>query len=378
MVHFSQREQALFDLLEDEKSRQIFAACKIYSEGRADSRRIFRDLIERPAGFESLISHLAHNKYIIWGAGSVCKKLVNIFAFFDADKNCIEIWDSNPELQGGEICGIPIVAPKSVLNDEDRQRLYLIGLSEKMREKQCTEIYFSLAGLGVPVDKILRPYWDVYNEWSYFDKDIVVKNLGPDEVFVDGGSYDFYTSSAFVKACDSRGATVKRIYAFEPNAEFGELCRKNAGRLGDKARVINAGLYSRDTNLYFEMHPSNKDCLMATDKVTDIKLPVITLDNHVDADDKVTFIKYDVEGTELEALKGASKIIRRDTPNLAICIYHKPLDYIEIFEYIYSLVPEYKFYIRIYGAGGGDIVLHAVKERSDEPLFKWHNPERFI
>lgn len=365
MSSLSQREQVLFDLLQDEKSRQIFIACKAFAEGNAKRRTVFKDLIERPEGFESLMSRLSQNKYIIWGAGSVCKKLIDVFSYFDADKNCIEIWDKNPKLQGREIFGIPVVAPKNTLNDADRQRLYLIGLSEKMRKEQCAEIYSSLVNLGVPVDNILRPYWKVHNEWSYFDKDIVVKNLGQDEIFIDGGSYDFYTSNAFVKVCDDAGATVKRIYAFEPSDEYGELCRKNAVYLGDKAKVINAGLYSSDTTLYFEMNSSNTGGLIVTERNADNNMPlaVVALDNCVDINDKVTFIKYDVEGAELEALKGAANTIRRDTPNLAICIYHKPLDYIEIFEYIHSLVPDYKFYIRIYGAGGGDIVLHAVKKR---------------
>lgn len=364
MRQLSQREQILFDLLQDEKSRQIFLACKAFAEGNTKRRTVFRDLIERPEGFESFISRLSQNKYIIWGAGSVCKKLIDVFSYFEVDKNCIEIWDKNPKLQGTEVSGIPVVAPKNNLNDADRQCLYLIGLSEKMRKEQCAEIYSSLVNLSVPVDNILRPYWRVHNELSYFDKDIVVKNLGQDEVFIDGGCYDFYTSNVFVKVCDDAGATVKRIYAFEPSDEYGELCRKNAAYLGDKAKVINAGLYSNDTTLYFEMNPSNTGGLMAADKVTDISLEVVALDNCLNTDDKATFIKYDVEGMELEALKGAANIIRRDTPNLAICIYHKPFDYIEIFEYIHSLVSDYKFYIRIYGAGGDDIVLHAVKESS--------------
>ena len=76
-------------------------------------------------------------------------------------------------------------------------------------------------------------------------------------------------------------------------------------------------------------------------------------------DDNVTFIKMDVEGSELKALEGAKNTIIRKHPRLAICIYHKAMDVIEIPSYILSLVPEYKFYIRHYNSHMWETVLYA-------------------
>lgn len=57
-----------------------------------------------------------------------------------------------------------------------------------------------------------------------------------------------------------------------------------------------------------------------------------------------TFIKMDVEGAELDALKGASETIKRLKPKLTICLYHKLEDMWEIPLYLHQIVPEYKFY----------------------------------
>ena len=73
----------------------------------------------------------------------------------------------------------------------------------------------------------------------------------------------------------------------------------------------------------------------------------------------ITFIKMDIEGSEMRALKGAKQIITTYKPKLAICIYHKLDDLWRIPQYIHSLVPEYKFYIRHHSILYSDTVLYA-------------------
>lgn len=60
-------------------------------------------------------------------------------------------------------------------------------------------------------------------------------------------------------------------------------------------------------------------------------------------DEVITFIKMDIEGSELPALQGAENIIKEQKPKLAICLYHKIEDFWEIPMYIHNLLPEYHF-----------------------------------
>lgn len=76
--------------------------------------------------------------------------------------------------------------------------------------------------------------------------------------------------------------------------------------------------------------------------------------------ERITFIKMDVEGSELEALKGAENIIKNQHPKMAICLYHKIEDFWQIPMYIKAIVPEYRFGIRHHcPANFNDTVLYA-------------------
>jgi len=61
--------------------------------------------------------------------------------------------------------------------------------------------------------------------------------------------------------------------------------------------------------------------------------------------DRVDFIKMDIEGAELDALKGAEASIRKHRPKLAISLYHKPDDFDSIPRYLAGLDLGYRFYL---------------------------------
>lgn len=61
--------------------------------------------------------------------------------------------------------------------------------------------------------------------------------------------------------------------------------------------------------------------------------------------EKINFIKLDIEGAELETLKGAAGTIGKYKPQLAICVYHKNSDFWEIPRFLKELVPEYELYL---------------------------------
>ena len=95
-----------------------------------------------------------------------------------------------------------------------------------------------------------------------------------------------------------------------------------------------------------------------------LKFKTVSIDDLVVSGsiEKVDFIKMDIEGAELNALKGAEQTIRRFKPKLAITVYHSIKDFWEIPEWLDSLGLGYKFYLRHFTIHAEETVLFARSE----------------
>lgn len=61
---------------------------------------------------------------------------------------------------------------------------------------------------------------------------------------------------------------------------------------------------------------------------------------------KFSYIKMDVEGGELDALKGAAETLKRDRPRLNIALYHRSEDIFTLPLAVNELNPTYEFHLR--------------------------------
>ncbi len=101
-------------------------------------------------------------------------------------------------------------------------------------------------------------------------------------------------------------------------------------------------------------------------------VPVRTLDSVIaeasargdlPADLPIDFIKYDVEGAEVAAIRGSMATIRRDRSALLVSAYHRSEDLFALPLLLHELVPSYHLYLRrAPGIPAWDINLYAVHE----------------
>jgi FkbM family methyltransferase len=75
---------------------------------------------------------------------------------------------------------------------------------------------------------------------------------------------------------------------------------------------------------------------------------------------RLTFIKMDIEGAEYDALRGGAKVIQRDQPVLAICVYHTQNDIWRIPLLVREMLPSHNLYLRAYEGDGFQTVMYAV------------------
>jgi hypothetical protein len=85
---------------------------------------------------------------------------------------------------------------------------------------------------------------------------------------------------------------------------------------------------------------------------------------------KIDYLKLDVEGSELAALKGADMAIKKFRPKLAISLYHNPNDLFEIPLYIKNQYPFYDFYLDHYTIHYDETVLYCMPKSPDGVLKK--------
>jgi hypothetical protein len=96
-----------------------------------------------------------------------------------------------------------------------------------------------------------------------------------------------------------------------------------------------------------------------------ISLKTEALDNIL-FDIKPTFIKMDIEGSKLDALKGARSVIKKNLPVLAVCLYYKQEHLWQIPIYIKSLYEDYSLFLKRYSDECWDTILYAVPKRSKQ------------
>ena len=195
--------------------------------------------------------------------------------------------------------------------------------------------------------------------WSgndqYFVEDIVKFNDG--EVFVDGGGFIGDTAQVFIDMAKKAKVKFKKIIIFEPDQTNCDLIRKHFRRRDDVV-VVQKGLSDREETLLFAGEGGG--VMVVKDAAENaFSVPVIDLDSVPECQD-ATWIKMDIEGSEMDALKGAREVILRNHPKLTICIYHSNEDMLCIAEYIHELVPEYKLYVRCHKWDGTEAVLYAI------------------
>lgn len=355
-----QKANKIYNSLEDNESKDIFESRLLYSI-TADIEHIHRIVKKYSPSMESLYSqekvrhfvkflespYQKKKNIIIYGAGKVGQIIENMLK--NVNVECFS--DINVDLQASGVNGVPVISPQTLVSQYSENAVVILAVW-KQYHKDLTG-FFTKHGMA---ERDIINGLDFLNfkgnhDNQYFDPNLI--NYSNNEIFVDAGSFNFNSSIFLAQQCK----TLKKIYAFEPDRKNIEICRKRVNTFTKcEVKLFEAGLWSCNDILNFNLYGGGGSCIVDSGNA---KVPVVPLDNVID-ENGVTFIKMDIEGAELEALKGAAETIKRFKPKLAISIYHKPEDIIDIPGYIMDLNRGYRFFIRHYTNWTVDTILYAL------------------
>ncbi|MFF2912218.1 FkbM family methyltransferase [Paenibacillus sp. NPDC057934] len=359
------------------------------------------DLLEKDSDYLEFLTDVSNKNpndrpIVLFGAGAwgVC-----CYSAIEKYFKTVLFCDNNPDKWGTTLIGVPIISLDSLKNiytesniiitsldyyDQILQQLTEHGMQDRVLQQLKGFTHLGFADYYNTVSKHKADFEKTYslladdysrqiffnrinscitannkylfplrsNSPQYFEDGIV--KLSGNEIFVDGGAYTGDTVEEFLQQTEGK---FEKIYSFEPedskHLEFHHKFSNN-----QKIELIPYGLWKENDILKFDALDNGSS---GVNEEGGIEIKVVSIDDTL-KDTPVTFIKMDIEGSELEALEGAEQTIRRYKPKLAICIYHKPLDIVQIPLFLKEIVPEYKIYIRHYSVGIGETVCYAIAE----------------
>jgi FkbM family methyltransferase len=226
-----------------------------------------------------------------------------------------------------------VLAAANLWADEASRREYLRQLMWRLT--------MDFDGLSMPVAHPI-----------YFPDDLY--KLKADEAFVDCGAFDGDTIDLFIAQSENR---FQSIVGFEPDpANFMKLndsVGKYAPDLRDKITLHNTATGSAHSMTRFAGDGLPSSAMGSGD----IEIEVVALDDVIS---DVTYLKMDIEGAEIDTLKGAEGLIRAQTPVLAICCYHRQDHLWKVPLLIHSMNDNYRFFLRPHDIEMWDLVCYAI------------------
>jgi FkbM family methyltransferase len=244
----------------------------------------------------------------------------------------------HPFLQPGGATDLPKLAEaREIMHLEQDKHYYDLVISALTQKSDLRALYSALTGL---YSRMGRQYLDY----------IVPSAI---RTVIEGGMEDGRNTVQFLGAFPD-----PVIHAFEPDADaIARSYFKPYLEHHPRVRISPLALWSGNDRLPFSTGKKGRSTL-STEKPPGSPcsppstVGAISIDQFVATHgiEKVDFIKMDIEGSETEALIGATGVIRAHRPQLAVCMYHRLEHYHEIPLFLASCAEDYVFRVGHYSA----------------------------
>lgn len=181
--------------------------------------------------------------------------------------------------------------------------------------------------------------------------------LTPSEAFLDVGAHHGETTLRFLKEIDSH---FLKVWAIEPDPLNLAVLQENLSKLPvevkNRIHVLTFAIASWKGKGHFF------DGLGYASQLTELgqgKIEVRLID---DLNVAPSYIKLHLEGSELDALNGATETLRLHRPIVAATSYHNALGIMEFPQWLMEILDNYRFFLRLHSWCGTGAVIYAVPQ----------------
>lgn len=217
-------------------------------------------------------------------------------------------------------------------------------LARRLSDEASRQVYGDLMDFRLNYNLEAMERYSVRPWNQYFEPFL---HLGEKEVFCDIGGYVGDTTEEFIRRCPG----YRKIWFFEPEPGLMSQAKERLKAFGN---IVYAPFAASDRagRVLF----SSSDSASKLSDAGDLEVRAARIDDVVDS--QITYLKMDIEGSESQALSGARETILRYHPRLAVCVYHKGADYIDIPKQVLSIRDDYDLYLRHYTEGVTETVMY--------------------
>ncbi len=238
------------------------------------------------------------------------------------------------------VCGTQLFDSEFYSDNEDR----ISAVEDLLADETSKEVYKSIIDFKLSGD--IRHLRNTHSDFSEVYRDFL--HAEDFEVIADLGAYNGDT----LREIKPYAKKLKKAVAFEPDRRnHRKLCEYAQSETAFEIEAHKKAAWSRSETLIFDGSGNRNSTL-----ISDESLPVTkgakcvevnadSLDNILSGR-RVDYIKYDVEGSEKEAIDGSRQTIGACSPALFISLYHRSEDIFSLPLLIHERYPEYKLYIR--------------------------------
>ncbi len=248
----------------------------------------------------------------IYAVANECELYAPDVPVCQSDLFCREFYEENKE---------KIYAARDLLHDEESRRIFDLVIKYKLSGD-------------------IRYLTEAQNERS----DVWGTLIKPANIniAIDAGAYNGDT----VRELRDLGAPLKKIYALEPDRRnFRRLSEYADGETSFTVIALQSAAWCSADTLSYDASGNRNAGVSDTAKKT-VSVSAVAIDEIYGENEKIDYIKYDVEGSEKEALEGSRKTILTSRPALLVSAYHRSEDIFSLPLMLRELCPRYRFYLR--------------------------------